>query len=201
MGFTNGVYTPPSGAENAFPGQVIASATWNAIFTDIANNGLTVVGTSGANTFKGNNTNATATVADLTVAQAQALIGLGLVVIKTSGVNFNSANSDNPITITLPTGFTRYRVDSCILSGASGSLSTATCAIYTAASAGGVVVAGSTIITVTATAESTNNNMQVITPSLANTESYNVAALYFRVLTAEGSAATGNVSLYIRPVS
>lgn len=31
-----GVYTPPSGAENAFPGKVIASAVWNAIFTDIA---------------------------------------------------------------------------------------------------------------------------------------------------------------------
>ena len=32
-----GVYTPPNGAENAFPGQIIASATWNAIFTDISN--------------------------------------------------------------------------------------------------------------------------------------------------------------------
>ena|SRR5882672_515405 len=32
----SGIYTPPSGAESAFPGQVIASATWNAIFTDIS---------------------------------------------------------------------------------------------------------------------------------------------------------------------
>lgn len=32
-----GVFTPVNGAENAFPGEVIASATWNAIFTDIAN--------------------------------------------------------------------------------------------------------------------------------------------------------------------
>jgi hypothetical protein len=31
-----GVYTPPNGAENAFAGQIIASATWNAIFTDIS---------------------------------------------------------------------------------------------------------------------------------------------------------------------
>lgn len=28
-------FTPPNGAINAFPGEVIASATWNAIFTDI----------------------------------------------------------------------------------------------------------------------------------------------------------------------
>lgn len=31
-----GIYSPPTGAENAFAGKVIASATWNAIFTDIA---------------------------------------------------------------------------------------------------------------------------------------------------------------------
>ena len=32
----SGVYTPPTGAENAVPGAVIRSATWNSIFTDIA---------------------------------------------------------------------------------------------------------------------------------------------------------------------
>jgi hypothetical protein len=32
-----GLYVPTSGAETAFPGQVIASATWNAINTDYAN--------------------------------------------------------------------------------------------------------------------------------------------------------------------
>ena len=31
-----GIYTPPTGAENAAPGQVIRSATWNSIFTDEA---------------------------------------------------------------------------------------------------------------------------------------------------------------------
>lgn len=38
-----GVYTPPTGAENAAPGQVIRSATWNSIFTDLAT-ALTQVG-------------------------------------------------------------------------------------------------------------------------------------------------------------
>lgn len=33
---TTGIYTPPLGAENAMPGEVIRSATWNSIFTDIA---------------------------------------------------------------------------------------------------------------------------------------------------------------------
>ena len=33
---STGVFTPPNGATNAFPGEIIASATWNAIFTDIS---------------------------------------------------------------------------------------------------------------------------------------------------------------------
>lgn len=41
-----GIYTPPEGAEDAFPGKIIASATWNAIFTDIAA-ALTSLGTMG----------------------------------------------------------------------------------------------------------------------------------------------------------
>lgn len=36
MPFSGNVYTPPTGAENAAPGQVLQSAIWNAIFTDIA---------------------------------------------------------------------------------------------------------------------------------------------------------------------
>ena len=36
MGYNDGVYTPPDGATNAFPGQVIKSATWNTVFGDIS---------------------------------------------------------------------------------------------------------------------------------------------------------------------
>ena len=36
MPFSGNVYTPPTGAENAAPGQVLQSAVWNAIFTDMA---------------------------------------------------------------------------------------------------------------------------------------------------------------------
>lgn len=40
---SGGVYTPPSGSENAQPGDIIRSATWNSIFTDIAT-ALTLLG-------------------------------------------------------------------------------------------------------------------------------------------------------------
>jgi len=33
---SNGVFTPLPAATNAFPGKIIASSDWNAIFTDIA---------------------------------------------------------------------------------------------------------------------------------------------------------------------
>lgn len=33
---STGVYTPPNGATNALPGQLIQSAIWDAIFTDIS---------------------------------------------------------------------------------------------------------------------------------------------------------------------
>jgi len=33
---STGTYTPASGALSAAPGQIIASATWNAIFTDLS---------------------------------------------------------------------------------------------------------------------------------------------------------------------
>lgn len=39
----SGVYTPASGATTATPGAIIASATWNSIFTDLSN-ALTLLG-------------------------------------------------------------------------------------------------------------------------------------------------------------
>lgn len=40
---SNGIYTAPTGATNAQPGQVIRSATWDTIFTDLSS-ALTLVG-------------------------------------------------------------------------------------------------------------------------------------------------------------
>jgi hypothetical protein len=43
----DGVYTPPTGAENASPSQIIRSATWNTIFTDLSS-ALSTVGNGAA---------------------------------------------------------------------------------------------------------------------------------------------------------
>jgi hypothetical protein len=71
---------------------------------------------------------------------ASSFYSTGLIILSATGVNFNSANTDTAFTVTLPTGFTRYRVNFGNISHASASISTATCAIYTAAAAGGAIV-------------------------------------------------------------
>jgi hypothetical protein len=124
------------------------------------------------------------------------------------GVNFNSANSDNAIAIALPAGFTRFRFIEGTISNASHTLVTATCGVFTAAAAGGVaLVASATPVTVSATADATLNNAQLLAVTgAASGTSFAAAGLatpntiYFRVQTAEGAAATGDVTILIRPL-
>lgn len=117
------------------------------------------------------------------------------------GINFNSGNTDNAIPITLPPGVTNYRVVNVQIANASASISTATFGVFSATGGGGTaIMAAGQVITVTSSAANANNNAQTATPATANTESYNFATLYFRVGTAQGSAATGDVIITISPL-
>lgn len=121
--------------------------------------------------------------------------------VELTGVNFNSGNSDNAITVPLPPGYSTYLVDACYICAASASLTTATCGLFTATGAGGTaIITSATAITVSTAAANTNNNTQSLTINNQKTQSYNVATLYFRVQTAEGSGATGNVILFVIPL-
>lgn len=126
----------------------------------------------------------------------------GMQQVATASVNFNSANTDNAIAITLPSGFTRYKVDQAVISGASGTLTTATCGLFTATAAGGTaIVTSATAITVATASEGTNNNTQSLTVNNAGTQSYTTTPLQFRVQTPQGVAATATVTIFYRPVS
>jgi hypothetical protein len=117
------------------------------------------------------------------------------------GINFNSTNTDFPIAINLPAGYTRYRIENILISGASASLSTATCGVFTqAAGAGTPVVTSASAITVTQSANDTNNNMQSLTISDQNTMSLIDTTLFFRVQGAQGSPATGTVTVFYQPI-
>lgn len=176
-----GVYTGVSGSTNATPGQVIRSATWDNINTDVA-------------------TALTQLAAQYWVGGTNAM-AVGIISAK-ANVNFNSASADTALVVTLPVGFTRYRVSGVFISGATASIASATCGVFTAAAGGGAtVVAAGTAVTVTSSAQNTNNNMQSFTIVNQNTQSYNVGTLYFRMAVAEGIAATGVATVHIQPVS
>jgi hypothetical protein len=126
---------------------------------------------------------------------------LGVLRITLSAVNFNSANTDNAVTIPLPSGITRYAITRVMLSNASASISTATVGVFTSTGGGGQTIAANQAITVTATAADTNNNAMQLALTNANTMAYNDATLQVRVGTAQGSAATADVVIYIYPLT
>lgn len=117
------------------------------------------------------------------------------------GVNFNAPNTDNAIQIALPSGYTRYRVDAVMLSGANATLTTATCGLFTSTGgSGATIVTGGTAITVSQTGVDAVNNLQFFTLQNQNTIAYSDTVLYFRVFGAQGSAATGNVTINYKPL-
>lgn len=136
-------------------------------------------------------------------SQAQAVLGQRSIIVSKT-VNFNSGNSDTVFPLLLPVGFVRFQVSSVKISGASGSLTTATAGLFTGiAGAGVAIVTGASALTVNTAADATNNNAQAMTVNNANTETYLVASvpnLYFRVANPQGVPATANVTLAIDPV-
>lgn len=117
-----------------------------------------------------------------------------------TGVNFNVANTDTAITLALPTGVSRYVIQGVRIDNPSAALSTATCGVFTATGGGGTPIVSTGAITITTNAANTPNNAQALTLAISNTNiTFNLTTLYFRVGTAQGSAATGDVTILIFP--
>lgn len=134
-----------------------------------------------------------------TGAGSYACFNGGSVELFLTGVNFNSANSDNAIPVLLPVG-TRYVVANGRIFNASASLTTATVGVFTAAAGGGTaVVTGGTAVTVSSTADNTANNAQLL--AVAATNTFNIGTLYLRIGTPQGSAATGSFLLTLVPLN
>ncbi len=128
----------------------------------------------------------------------------GFICLIAKGVNFNAGNTDTVMPVYLPPGFTRYLVSTVRISGASGSLTTATVGLFTAAAAGGTaVIASPTAVTVASGTDGAANSAQAISGSSINTVQWKQATtpnLYFRVMTPQGSAATADVYVTIIPL-
>lgn len=181
-------------AANTFTGASTATS-WNLV--------TPVLGTPSS----GNLSNCTAyPFSSLTGSASVAQLGstsycAALLAFRISNVDFNSANTDNTITITLPTGFTRWKPSQFFISHASASLTSSTLGLFTATGGGGTAVVANQSVAVATASENTNTNTGALGVANNNTISYTATTLYARVGTAQGSAATADVTFIIIPLS
>ena len=110
-------------------------------------------------------------------------------------VNFN-VTGDTVITVRIPAA--HYSVRRLAVKGLTGTFGTAKAGLYTAASAGGAVIAAQQTITISSVADNTVGDEFVLTLGLI---SLTETTLYLNIGTPQGAAATGNVYLYLQPES
>lgn len=135
-----------------------------------------------------------------TVASLQGIVGQSQVYTAIApAVNFNAVG-DTQFTIPLPTGFTRWTLNSCRIDGASVSLTTAQFGLFSGAGGTGTaIIASGTPCTVSTASENTANNAQSQGQSIANA-SFNFATVWFRITNPQGVAATANVAIILTPL-
>ncbi|MEH2501243.1 hypothetical protein V1290_000054 [Bradyrhizobium sp. AZCC 1578] len=112
-------------------------------------------------------------------------------------VDFNSV-ADTALTISLPSGYTRYRLQALMIYGASAAATSAQFALYTAAAAGGTAIVTPTTCTVNTASADTATSLQAVGPSI--NAMFTDTSLFFRITTAHGSAVTADVALQIQPL-
>jgi hypothetical protein len=114
-------------------------------------------------------------------------------------VNANSV-ADTSIAVALPFGLTRYRVQRISCLNASIPLTTAQAAVYTSPSGGGVALASPQGLSgLTTSAPNNAGNAIDLTLALAQATYFAAPTLYFRITTAQGSAASVDVVIEIAP--
>lgn len=132
---------------------------------DVTANTLTnaTLAQMGASTVKGRALGAgTGDPQDLTLAQLYAMLKPTIIETDPVTVNFGSANTDFALTLpTLPTGYTRWKLSTVQITGASANISAATFGVFSTTGGGGLTLLTSgTACTVTATTDDTAGNSQ-----------------------------------------
>lgn len=120
------------------------------------------------------------------------------------GANMN-VTTDQNIPLTLPAGFTKYRIDAIYANNASISLTTAAGGIYPAATKGGtpIVAAAQAYAGLTAPGDNAAGSALALTlAAAAATTEFNAVqtalGLFFALTTAQGAAATADIYVFAR---
>lgn len=123
----------------------------------------------------------------------------GLLQATALSVNFHQTG-ETQILINLPQGYTRYRIENIIISGASVSLVGATASVWTGSGQTGSNPVPVESVTVSTSLVDTINNMQLM--DMVNTDqiAFVDPALFFNVVAPLGSPATANVTVRYQPL-
>lgn len=165
----------------------------NAMLSDMANARIKCRSTSG-----------TGAPEDCTGAQAAA-ISMAPILYASTAVDFNTTNTDYPISIVLPTGYTKYRIGAItvINTGTTASLTTATCGVWTGAGETGtnLVATATALSAITTNAALTSSSIIASLTQLVSNYYVTSATntIYFRMKTAQGAAASGTVVVQVIP--
>ncbi len=127
----------------------------------------------------------------------------GMLEVTATAVNFNSANTDTAITVSLPTGYTRFMVFRATISHASQTLTTATWGLFSTTGGGGLAIVANIACTVSTASDATAANVQANGGATASMVAASLATpntIYFRVGTAQGAPATADVTITILPL-
>jgi hypothetical protein len=138
------------------------------------------------------------------VAPASGGVGVtgGAVCIGFAGPLDMNVTTDQAMTITLPSGFTRYRIFQINVYEPSISLTTAAGGIYTTASKAGtqLVASSQTYSALTATGPDAAGSNLILTATNINNIFLSDTTLFFSLTTPQGSAATARISVAIIPL-
>lgn len=131
---------------------------------------------------------------------------MGVLISKSTGVNFNSANTDTALAIVLPPGYTRFIPWRINFSSPSAVMGTATFGLFSGAGATGIqIYTAGTVAGPFVVGDATAGNAQSLNVSISNI-SFVAASLttantiFFRVGTAQGSSATADIAFEYFPM-
>lgn len=194
----------------AAPAAGSGTSTWPSTTGTIINTGATNTVTNAMlsnmanSTIKCRTTAGTGAPEDCTGANVAA-IATSQFLFTTVAIDFNTTNTDYPVTITLPTGYTKFILASIrtVNTGTTASLTTATYGVWTGAGETGtaIVTSGAVLSAITTNAPATNAAYVVSSLAVGGTAYFNSGTtFYYRMKTAQGAAASGTAIFQLIPI-